>query len=390
MRPVPVTSLRQSRPTALLAALSIALSACGVSAPAVAPSTAPSAALSAAPSAAASIRVVATSLAPSPSPTPTIRPGEQWIAYQCWRQCGPGFRIMLVRPDGTGDHWALPSVPGDQLHPDWSPDGMKLTFFDGNAIWTADVDGANARAVYTCQAPCHDIDSPAWSPDGRSIAFNRYDDVDGRAVARIETVDPMTGATRTVLDSPGPAYPFYIRWAPDGRSLVVDLERYLNTLYDTKAETGAAIAVVDLTAKPPTMHRLTDWPLYATYPDWSPTGDRIVFSTFDLGARDGGGVLPDPSQPSDLYTIRPDGSGLTQVTHNPHGSTLVRNGTASGPLSTQPTWAPDGRSIIFVQVDGDTWPGWETSTIRPDGTGFGPAPSSGFHFGTHPRLRPTP
>ncbi|MBI2781159.1 MAG: PD40 domain-containing protein [Chloroflexi bacterium] len=355
---------------------------------------------SASPPAAATVPATAASTSAGPSTVPTsgptaaatavipVLPGESWIAYQCYDRCGGSFRIMLVRPDGSGNHWALPDVPGDQQHPDWSPDGQRLAFVVGGAIWVADVDGSDARAVYTCATPCYGVDNPAWSPDGKSIAFIRYDDVQGSGRAFIEILDVGAGSVRDVYQTDGPIFPFYVRWAPDAKSLVVDLQRYVDSLLAAAAETGGAIATLDLTVKKPEPHRLTDWALFATYPDWSPDGSRIVFSTLDLGARDSGNAFPDVSLPSDLYTIRPDGTALTQLTTNAHGSTLIRNGTASGPLSTQPTWAPDGRSIIFVQVDGTEWPGWEMASMLADGTGIGPATTSGYMFGTHPRLRP--
>ncbi len=173
----------------------------------------------------------------------------------------------------------------------------------------------------------------------------------------------------------------------DGRSLVVQVDRFLDTGNDTSRITGSAVALADLGAKHPKPRLLTDWAMFATYPDWSPTDDRIVFTTYDLGARDGGSFA-NTTPPSDLYTIRPDGSGLKQLTHNPSSSTLVRNKTASGPLSSQPTWTPDGRSIVFVQTDGSEWPGWTMATIQADGTGLASAVGSEFLRGTHPRLRP--
>ena len=36
---------------------------------------------------------------------------------------------------------------GESLHPDWSPDGQRLTFVVNGAIWTADVDGSSADEV---------------------------------------------------------------------------------------------------------------------------------------------------------------------------------------------------------------------------------------------------
>jgi hypothetical protein len=52
--------------------------------------------------------------------TPVIGAGEEWIAYQ---GVEPG--IKLTRPDGTGSHVIL-GPPGEQNHPDWSPDGSEI------------------------------------------------------------------------------------------------------------------------------------------------------------------------------------------------------------------------------------------------------------------------
>ena len=178
----------------------------------------------------------------------------------------------------------------------------------------------------------------------------------------------------------GPLYASYPRWSPDGRSIVIGLERFGSLRADDCIPIGAAIAVVDLDQSTPSPDLITEETLFGDYPDWSPDGQSIVFSTYDLGSRDAG-CFKDVKPPSDLYTIRPDGTGLTQLTHNPVGTTLVRNDTASGPLSSQPTWSPDGHSIIFVQTDGSTWPGWTMATIHADGSGLAPAIATGFMKG---------
>jgi len=327
--------------------------------------------------------------AASGSEATAVLAGESWIVFQRWtRATGP--RLRLIRTDGSGDHEVLPKRLGDQQHPDWSPDGEHVAFVDNVSIWVVDADGSNAREVAPCVAPCLWLDTPAWSPDGRSIAFIRQDLVDGHSPGSdIQAVDPATGVVRTLLTTVGPEYASYVRWSPDGHSLVIELDRYPDTKADTSTVTAEAVAVVDLRAAEPTARLLTDWKMFATYPDWSWANDRVVFSTYDLGFRDFKD-LKDVRPPSDLYTINPDGTGLTQLTHNPHGALLVRSDTASGPLSTQPSWAPDGRSIIFTKVDGPDWPGWSMATIRADGTALASATGAEVVLGTHPRLRPTP
>jgi dipeptidyl aminopeptidase/acylaminoacyl peptidase len=326
----------------ILAAGAMFLAGSGGPAPNTAPSVAPSAP-AAVPSAAA---VVTPSTGPTPSPTVTPYPladGEAWIAVE-----SPNG-ILLIRPDGTGGHSILAALPGTSDRPTtlgWSPDGRQLAFEAngdrGSQIWIADVDGTNARQL--TQTPdgcpfntCVEGVQPAWSPDGTSIAYIAPTHVGGIFEATaLMTVDVASGATTTVYAT-SDATLARPTWAPDGRSIALEVQRYPASV-EIGSPNETVIGVIDLDAATPTPTEITDPGLFAGYPFWHPTDSLIVFRTnrFDASSQ----TLLDPSAPSDLYTIRPDGSGLTRVTDHPVGGPIVRG----------PSWTPDGQQIIFGKL----------------------------------------
>ncbi|MEO8273183.1 MAG: hypothetical protein ABI620_03885 [Chloroflexota bacterium] len=320
-------------------------------------------------------------------PSPTTDTSGPWLVYQT-AESSP--RIHLARPDGSEDHVL---VIGS--HPDWSPDGQWIAYeADSADIWIIRIDGTDARRLFDCEDPCILGDSAAWSPDGREIAFTTADGIGNvAATATIKSVNVETGSVRTLVETVGPDYPFYPRWSPDGRQLVLSIQRFATTKVDDCSPVGTAVAVVDLDAAQPAPRFLTAFPMYADYPDWSPDGTTIVFTTYDLGTREFNCSL-DPAQPSDLYTIHADGSDLTQLTHNPTGPALIRpvgasqRGTASGPLAAQPTWSPDGLKIVYVYVDGFAWPGAHPWIMDRDGANRRALGAVFPAAGEHPRLRP--
>ena len=335
----------------------------------------------------ASVPAATTAVSPTPpsSATPVaVLPGEPWIVYEGPIEDGKGNR--MVRPDGTGDHWASPDVAvapgGSQLHPDWSPDGLRLAFSaeegggDKN-LWTVDlfvaeVGRPDATKVLDCVLPCAEYNWPAWSPDGRTLAFTTFDLGDGFVDgSRLMALDVASGSTRVLCTTTGPEYFVAPRWSPDGHSLVVEIDRW-SDITTASVLTGTAIAVLDLTAPSPAPRRLTDWTLWANYPDWRSSGDLIVFSTRPWDALADG--------PSNLYTIRPDGSRTTALTHFTKGQSRA----------VQPTWTPDGEQIQFTKVEGTGFGSPTMGVMNADGTDLRSATGGNWLFGTHPRLRPIP
>jgi Tol biopolymer transport system component len=305
---------------------------------------------------------------PTPSPAPSgevIGDGEAWIAYMA--SFGSN-QIEVVRPDGTGRHRLFPLVPGgEHQHPDWSPDGMRLVFSvigtDTQVIWVGDADGGNTSLLVDCQAPCEWVDEPAWSPDGGSVAYQRTTSKGGVDVSTLEILDLATRQTRVLFTAPTGQAVSAPRWSGDGTRLVFE---YLTSPAADAEVTDEALAIIDVTSASPTPRQITKPEDRCNNPDWSWVNDRIV-CTKPVATS---GV----EGPSDLYTLRPDGTGFAALTDL----------AASGGDAIKPTWLPDGTGVIF-NSDG------AMRTILADGTGLAPAISGSSQVpGLHPRLRPTP
>jgi Tol biopolymer transport system component len=337
--------------------------------------------------------VAAPALAADPAASatpPVVAPGEPWIVYE-WEADGAlssrePKAAHLVRADGSDAHTVVVQDGAWVLHPDWSPDGERITYdIDFKTIWTADADGSDSQVVVSCEAPCDQVAYPAWSPNGTRIAYSRFDLHDGIYTdGAIEVVDLATGARSKVVETRAPDFPEYARWAPDGQRMVLQLSHYpddtpITVEGEQPGMVGSTIVVADLQdARAATLHPITPDDIWASYPDWNPVQDLIVFGTYDLGAFNG------TDEPSNLSTVRPDGSDLTQITSFGPGEDRA----------VQPSWTPDGTRVIFAWATGVTggmdYPA-TVGLVDADGGDLtrGLPAADPIHV-THPRLRPTP
>jgi Tol biopolymer transport system component len=302
----------------------------GVGGPGTSPSTLPTAAPSAPPSAspsAAAVRALTGDVVfehfggrlDSASP----KPNENAIS-----------RLWLAGPDGFARE-LLPDRPGQQGGPSWSADGTRVAFTelgDIERIYATTAAGDTPVLLDTkCAAECDD-NEPGFSPDGTRIVFRRVMLTAGRTApvsSVLATMDLSTGkvtelsATKVkAVDSSWNEYP---RWSPDGSRLVF----YRPVAGPDGIPISSSLFIVD--ADGGNLHEISTVP-FAGNAQWSPDGSVIAFSTYPSHIDKIDQVA---GATQNVYTVGPDGSGLTQLT--------------TDGVSSSPSWTSDGR-IVFVRA----------------------------------------
>lgn len=117
-------------------------------------------------------------------------------------------QIIVSHPDGTG-RVALTSGPEPSWFPAWSPDGRRLAFTrDGSGVWLMNADGSGAHRVGEGYGA-------SWSPDGQLLALTRVDD----GVHKIYTLGVDGTPPRRLTDTGPQVQESVARFSPDGRRL---------------------------------------------------------------------------------------------------------------------------------------------------------------------------
>lgn len=287
----------------------------------------------------------------------------------------PGLIAVVVALTLPALFTAVPALPADSASEGmlffqdvvWSPDGRRLAFSRYDApgaydeknwtVWTADRDGGNPRvalrgAVYVC-----------FSPDGKRLATGMLFDGDWEIVtARTDGTD-VRRLTHRAGDDHLPA------WSPDGRFLIYTAKVDGNVdLYRISVDGGEA-------------RRLTRDPAGDYNPAFSPDGRRVVFYrekgdrhdqvwTLDLSTgretrvTDGGHNFFPAFRPDGriYFSGQPDGGERRLMVVSADGSRREPVGPAGVFFAR---WSPDGREVLFLLQDGNS----EIRRMAADGGG---------------------
>ena len=190
-----------------------------------------------------------------------------------------GRKIAFVHNrDGTDGVYVVNADGGGQRRlarkgnaPAWSPDGRKIAFVSGSRIYVMNADGSEHLAL--TKPIVGRIPSLAWSPDGRKLAF-LHEGGCGQFCFNLYVVGSDGSGMRNLTSKlapgghPGAGPASDPAWSPDGRKLA---------FVRLNASVGSPIYVVK--ADGSGLLRLTRNPALDADPTWSPDGRRIAFAS---------------------------------------------------------------------------------------------------------------
>ena len=182
----------------------------------------------------------------------------------------------------------------------------------GHEIYTMNSDGANPKRI------THDPTSalsPTWSPNGRQIAFHSTRGSQVMRESNIWVIEADGTDIRQLTHHPEDDN--YPDWSPDSLQIAFDSDRLskegewpTTEIYVIDADGGNIKQVTDLG--------------FASRPRWSPDGEWILFE----------GIIDQGRQ---IYAIRPNGTGLWQVSAPRPETGMYLGG-----------WSPDGRRVVYA------------------------------------------
>jgi TolB protein len=193
-----------------------------------------------------------------------------------------------------------------------SADGTRVTWSASHVVYVADIDGSDVRRLTGSEYS----DDPAFSPDGRRIAYERG--------YGIWVMDADGGRQHEVRSGAGAEAAYYPAWSPDGRRIAFSTSR--QAVWTMNADGTGQVNLTPPERMCPNMTR----EMHGEEPAWSPDGARIAFV---------GPVTCANSRGSDIWVMNADGSTKANLIGD------------DGTVDSAPVFSPDGSRIAFTRED---------------------------------------
>ena len=114
---------------------------------------------------------------PDSEATSTVSILAAEIAYQ-WLVSGGGDGIWVTNTGAGQSRELFADLPGEQRHPEWSPDGNYIAFIESDAghddVWLSKADGSDPAPLAACEGSCLGYDFVAWTPNGEHLVAMAY------------------------------------------------------------------------------------------------------------------------------------------------------------------------------------------------------------------------
>jgi dipeptidyl aminopeptidase/acylaminoacyl peptidase len=253
-----------------------------------------------------------------------IGPDAQWVAYtvrsSSLREDKREERIWMVRFSG-GDAIPMTAEHVSSSHPRWSPDGKYLAFLSARdegktQIWLLNRAGGEAQRLTNTP---QDVQDFVWSPDSRRLCLVLRDASREELEAAGEKVKDEEAGEKTTREKKKAQPP----WVIDRLQFKADEIGYLD-------RRRTHLYVFDLAAK--TLTQVTGGDDDDSQPAWSPDGKHLAFTSNRTAD-------PDRNYNNDIWVVSADnsdkGAHLEQITTNPGDD-------------NSPAWSPDGKWIAYV------------------------------------------
>jgi Tol biopolymer transport system component len=253
---------------------------------------------------------------------------EEKIAYE------GGLGIFVANPDGTGGRQLTDNADREDSFPAWSADGRRIAFVGARRrppevvsppaeeIYVMNADGGNERRLTRNTV----IDfAPRWLPDGRIVFVScpASEDEPPKCTLVAIRADGTGGEQLARL-----GFAVALDVSPDGRRVV-----YAQLAGQSHYQ-HFELHVMNLDGSD--RRRLTDDDTGDDAPAWSPDGRRIAFVS--NRAESAPCLFHDcTGSTNELYVMDADGSDVTRLTETPHDE-------------GGPAWSPDGTRILYSRI----------------------------------------